>query len=520
MKELIKKQRLFFISLFGIVVVSLALMTTFAYQTLGVNIKEGSTDELKIKAGVLDVEFSTTRRINLNNMPLLKSYDASDYIEFTVDNTNSTEDVQYKILLNSLEYSKELITEDFKYTIVKVNDEEESIISNNNFSDLSGSEYAFVTNYGDYIYIKQGEVQKIRIYLWLSETENNQNYLENTYFKGIIELNSYFAKDINDKSIANFKIYGNANLVYDNDNNLQNTLHPVKYEFLGSYIEDANDKNYGKYKINLKALGNNLFRTDDLFIKENDSWMYQNIYLTKGTYRINYNSDFKYIMIKDSNDNIVINKTQYTEPFDIPIDGEYKVYIGEDNYVFESVHNPEFYLASLVSDINYDFSKYEPYTEPIIYTIYLDEPLRCVNDVCDYIDFTNNIVVRKVDSLLLKSSSNWVLDKSNGFDIYVTNLTINSSNALSTHFIYSNELSINNFNINNGKLKIIYANKNTSNIDSFKEWLDNNEVVVYYIRDNESKESIESLNLSKFINKKIVVNDDNIIGKIEIEYDK
>ena len=519
MKDLIKKQKLFFISLFGIVVVSLALMTTFAYQTLGVNIKDGSSDELRVKAGVLDVNFSTTRRINLNNMPLLNSYDTAEYIEFTVDNTNSTEDVQYKILLNSLEYSNELVTEDFKYTIVKVNDNIESIISNGDFKDLSGNEYAFVTNYGDYIYIKRGEVQKIRIYLWLKETEKNQNHLENTYFKGIIELNSYFAKDINDKSITNFKIYGNTSIVYDNDNNLQSTLHPVKYNFLGSYIDQENN-NYGKYKIYLKALGNNLFKTDELFIKESDNWVYQNIYLNKGTYRINYNGDFKYIMVKDLNGNIIINKTLYTEPFDILNDGEYKVYIGDDNYKFESVQNPEFYLASLVNDINYDFSKYESYIEPITYTIYLDEPLRCVNDICDYIDFINNIVVRKVDSLILKSSNKWVLDKSNGFDTYVTNLTINSSNALSTHFIYSNELSINNFNINNGKLRIIYANKNTSDIDSFKEWLDNNEVVVYYIRDNESKESIESLNLSKFINKKIVVNDDNIIGKIEIEYDK
>ena len=39
---------------------------------------------------------------------------------------------------------------------------------------------------------------------------------------------------------------------------------------------------------------------------------------------------------------------------------------------------------------------YKAYEEPTVYSIYLDEPLRCVGDTCDYIDFVNQQVVRNV----------------------------------------------------------------------------------------------------------------------------
>ena len=39
MKETLRKQKLFFISLIGIVVVSLVMGTTFAYQTIKISLK-------------------------------------------------------------------------------------------------------------------------------------------------------------------------------------------------------------------------------------------------------------------------------------------------------------------------------------------------------------------------------------------------------------------------------------------------------------------------------------------------
>ncbi|MBR2315417.1 MAG: hypothetical protein IKA56_02110 [Clostridia bacterium] len=41
-------------------------------------------------------------------------------------------------------------------------------------------------------------------------------------------------------------------------------------------------------------------------------------------------------------------------------------------------------------------TEYEPYIEPVISNIYLDEPLRKIGDVADYIDFENQKLVRNV----------------------------------------------------------------------------------------------------------------------------
>ena len=38
---------------------------------------------------------------------------------------------------------------------------------------------------------------------------------------------------------------------------------------------------------------------------------------------------------------------------------------------------------------------YEPYEE-IVYSIYVDEPLRCINSTCDYMDLVNKKVIRKI----------------------------------------------------------------------------------------------------------------------------
>ena len=46
MKNTLKKQKLFFISLIGLVVVSLVMGTTYAYQTLQVEYAEGSSSNL------------------------------------------------------------------------------------------------------------------------------------------------------------------------------------------------------------------------------------------------------------------------------------------------------------------------------------------------------------------------------------------------------------------------------------------------------------------------------------------
>ena len=398
MEKTIKKQRLFFIALIGIVVISLSLMTTFAFQTLSVEVKKNSSENLNVKAGVLDVSFSVSRRINLNNIPLLNDYRLSNYTEFTVDNANSSEDVKYMIRLIDVDCSEGLKNEDFKYTIVKVIDDVEYEIGSGDFSKLNSNEFNFETNFGEYLSIKKEEKQVIRIYLWLKESDSNQNNLKNAHFKGLLEINSYFAKDITVKTVADFKIYG----VSKYDDNLK------QFSFLGGLVND-DAINKDKYKI-------------DIVSKE------------------------------------------------------------EDN-------------------------------EQLEYSLYLNNPLRCVNSVCDYIDLVNNKIVRYIAEYKLSSSDDWILED----NIYKLNIGFNTSDAMSTHFKYSNTNLENNFYIDNNTINIMYSD---TNLNNFKKYLDDNEVIIYYVLKNPIYESISSINLSRFIDKDILVkSDNNIVTDININYE-
>ena len=202
MKDTLKRQRLFFISLVGIVVVSLMMSVTYAYQTINVRKTEGSSDTLAVKGGLLDVSIENqSDAINITNMPLLNSYESADYYEFTINNKNSTGNVMYQINLKELEYSPALVTKDFKYTITEVNYNEddtfnETLIKTGDFSILTGTEYQLELYDQTYNYIKSGDSQTIRLYLWLKETDENQNALKKTTFKGKIEMVSIFESDM------------------------------------------------------------------------------------------------------------------------------------------------------------------------------------------------------------------------------------------------------------------------------------------------------------------------------------
>ena len=61
---------------------------------------------------------------------------------------------------------------------------------------------------------------------------------------------------------------------------------------------------------------------------------------------------------------------------------------------------------TIMEDVGQTIDKYEPYQEPIITDIYLDEPLRKAGTYADYIDFENQVVVRNVKKFELKTTDN------------------------------------------------------------------------------------------------------------------
>ncbi len=401
MKDIIKNQKLFFISLIGIVVVSLSLISTYAYQSLQVEYK--GKEELLVKAGVLDVSFTSTRRINLKNMPLSTNYINNDYTEFIIDNTNSTNDVSYKIRLVDLDYTKSLISNDFKYTIVRVNNNELEVLGEGNFINLVNNEYDFNTNTGEYINIKTGEKQTIRIYLWLNETQDNQNYLENSYFKGIVEINSVFTRDLESKTYTKFNIYGNTELTYMLDSTEQELNKPLSTKSLGKIVNSSGINN-GKYEIDLIS-----------------------------------NSD--------------------------------------------------------------------------TFPIYLSNPLRCIDEVCDYIDAIKRKVIRLVGVTKLKNLKFSEID--NTFVADITNLNIKNAKLFTEITKYSTDKSGNNviwLDNNNIVIKI-----EGITLDEFNNYINNNDVNLYYELNNITEEVILT-DLYSVVSDDMVVTDGTLnSSKIEFE---
>ena len=195
MKNVIKNQKLFFISLIGIIVVSSILIYTYAYQSLQVVYKSGSKEKLTVNAGVLDVTFAVTNRLNITSMPLLSSYKSAEYSEFTISNTKSSDDAAYKVSITDITYTSNLVSSDFNYTLVNADTNE--IVSEDNFSNLTGTSIELT----DFITLKKNNSVKLRLYLWLKETTSNQNSLENASFKGKIEITSMFDKEVPKKLV-------------------------------------------------------------------------------------------------------------------------------------------------------------------------------------------------------------------------------------------------------------------------------------------------------------------------------
>ena len=401
MKDIIKNQKLFFISLIGIVVVSLSLISTYAYQSLQVEYK--GKEELLVKAGVLDVSYTSTRRINLKNMPLSTNYINNDYTEFIIDNTNSTNDVSYKIRLIDLDYTKSLISNDFKYTIVRVNNNDLEVLGEGSFINLVNNEYDFNTNTGEYINIKTGEKQTIRIYLWLNETKDNQNYLENSYFKGIVEINSVFTRDLESKTYTKFNIYGNTELTYMLDSTEQELNKPLSTKSLGKIVNSSGINN-GKYEIDLIS-----------------------------------NSD--------------------------------------------------------------------------TFPIYLSNPLRCIDEVCDYIDAIKRKVIRLVGVTKLKNLKFSEVD--NTFVADITNLNIKNAKLFTEITKYSTDKSGNNviwLENNNIVIKI-----EGITLDEFNNYINNNDVNLYYELNNVTEEVILT-DLYSVVSDNMVVTDGTLnSSKIEFE---
>ena len=362
---------------------------TYAYFTAKVkgNTNEKSAD---VSAGKLELTYGDG-----NGFIKVENIQPGEVIKsktFTVKNTGTGEIDSYEVILEN-------VVNELKY----YNDLTYELECTSDIGTCNGSNDTFpiydnpiVTNS-----IKVGETHTYTLKLTYNETYLDQS---DDMAKTIVAKVNIRDSEFN---YTKLNIYGNT-------------------EGLGTLVNDENDRFNGKYKIDIKSVGKNLF----------DIKTYYSNYLNDENGMTYTQADFatiyKIYALIDAEEN-----TQYTLSFDYEVyssntEQENGISVGlwnETNTILTSKSvkskgtavTGKFTLTSKVnttlSYIRFSYytstrpcnitlkniqleegtavTSYEPYSKET-YSIYVDEPLRCINSTCDYVDLVNKKVIRKI----------------------------------------------------------------------------------------------------------------------------
>lgn len=344
-----------------------------------------------------------------------------------------------------------------------------------------------------------------------------------------------------------------------------------------SEIVNLGSKMGEKYKINIKSVGKNIFNADDFVNTYSNYYPFPNIsYISKVVF------DDKNVIKMDGGMNIegrslhymngfFKDKTSYTFSFDYyDVLGTNNSFGPTLNIVYTDGSTDNFFSLNdrlnnskqwrtliftsnpnkTINYINtsygtgsaytyfYNFqieegqtrTDYEFYNEDT-YDVYLNEPLRCVGDICDYIDLINKKVVRKIGRIDFINASAFYEWKNVG-QHGVTMLPALPS-SMSRAKGMSNR--VNNFTANNnvnnslwlgvmsksvywvGILDTlgIYDESKTEQVmvSEFDEWLSNHPTYVIYQMSDSTEESISLPDISNFKDRTLFVTDGNLNAK-------
>lgn len=233
------------------------------------------------------------------------------------------------------------------------------------------------------------------------------------------------------KPMRDLKIYGNS---YQSGTPSPET--PIEVQSVGELVTDEADVNFGKYKIAVVSRGVNLFCMAKLnataitvngitFTPLDDERVYikgkvidtskntvvkflsksnGNMPIKRGTYRAKPNK-FTFsgltLMFGINNNSAGKNVNSIHDSTAIEFDNAYigNLYLGiiGDGLTREWDDIIELQLMEGTENL-----PYEPYVEPVISNIFLNEPLSKLGNYSDYVDFKSNKVVRKCCKRYLK----------------------------------------------------------------------------------------------------------------------
>ena len=163
------------------------------------------------------------------------------------------------------------------------------------------------------------------------------------------------------------------------------------------------------------------------------------------------------------------------------------------------------------------------------YNIYLDEPLRKVGDVSDYIDFKNKKVIRNFKYIELTENDDWSLNTSvsNHFQVPVGD---NYFNGNENYYVMSNYYKQSNTNtyycsedyavksVDGNRIR--FKNKDYSTLEEWKKWLEGLEEKLYviYRLATSKEETIELPTISTKEGNYIIDINTNVKPTIEVTY--
>ncbi len=313
--------------------------------------------------------------------------------------------------------------------------------------------------------------------------------------------------------------------------------YPSEISSVGDLVTDTNDSNYGKYKVGIKTSGKNLF--DSIWEKgfintttgtnDDSNLTYvrtphytkisggQNYYLSSPTITDNTVTVSWYFY--NANKDFVKRQVSYTNRKIIPPkDATYIRLVLKTINLDEKIQIEEGEIAT----------DYQPYVEPKINNIYLDEPLRKVGNYIDYIDLVNKKVVRNTTKKVFNGTETW-----NSFNstkvFFTTDSSLKYENdiyCLSDKYLCQVSAGGQSYKSGNAWVqstskypRIYFADDNYSTVTAFKNNLKTNNITGIYVL-NETK--TEDLNISEIElsenTKKIFIETNTKPSNIEIEY--
>ena len=274
---------------------------------------------------------------------------------------------------------------------------------------------------------------------------------------------------------------------------------------------------YGKYKIPVNVRSENIFNTTE-FLKE---WAYY-YYATKineNSFRQNSSNTqpwdnmpliFKnqikkgkeyYLSFKsDVKITIQVSSSASITKLD---DNIYKIIPNQDGIKIKFLSNE---YPAIIKDIQItegtNPKPYQPYFNNT-YPVYLDQPLRKIDDYADYIDWKEQKVVRNIGEVILNGSEGFGISGNGNYFYYNNNIFPISSSGWAVTPSFSNYFTPSNFNsLFDGSVdygfgfsytlrRIAIRHKGFNNYTDFKTWLSNHNTTVDYILETPTEETID-----------------------------